>query len=154
MVIPGYSDIDFMDRIVVFIGAINMSDLNESERELLFSEPLRRDPVTRRVQDFMNRFTKDWSNFLEKEAQLYMKRLAEVCKLRFGKQRYQQLLATGQLPSQVFATDNFADHSQKITTCQKHGKNGNDAQIKKCLTCQTLHGKVKAPQKEATDSPV
>ena len=36
MVIPGFSDIDFIDRVVDFIDAINLATISPEERELLF----------------------------------------------------------------------------------------------------------------------
>ena len=46
-VIPGYLDLQLTDKLVEFVDAINFSALNESELELLFSESLSRDPVSR-----------------------------------------------------------------------------------------------------------
>ena len=58
--IPGYLDLQLTDKLVEFIEAINFSALNENELELLFSESLTRDPVSRQIQDFMKKFIKDW----------------------------------------------------------------------------------------------
>lgn len=62
--IPGYNDMDLAKRIVNFVFAINFSAMSDNEREMLFSEPLRRDPVSRKVQEFMEDFMKEWSEFL------------------------------------------------------------------------------------------
>ena len=56
-VIPGYQDLQLTDKLVEFVNAINFASLNESELELLFSESLSRDPVSREIQGFMKKFT-------------------------------------------------------------------------------------------------
>ena len=53
MIIPGYNEVEYMDRLCDFIRAIDLAALSEAERELIFSEPLKRDPVSRKVQKFM-----------------------------------------------------------------------------------------------------
>ena len=49
MVIPGYNDMDLAKRIVNFVFSLNFSEMSEKERELLFSEPLKRDPISRKI---------------------------------------------------------------------------------------------------------
>lgn len=53
MIIPGYNEIEYMDRLCDFIKAIDLAALSDTERDLIFSEPLKRDPVSRSVQKFM-----------------------------------------------------------------------------------------------------
>ena len=48
-VIPGYSDVEFTSSLSMFVFSVNFSELTPAERELIFSEPLKRDPISRKV---------------------------------------------------------------------------------------------------------
>ena len=84
-----------MAKLVSFIDTINFSNLTEGERDLLFSEPLRRDPISRQIQGFMENFMKEWSQFLHEQANDSMQRVASVYKLRFGPKEFKELLKAG-----------------------------------------------------------
>ena len=83
-VIPGYDEKEMEKRLVDFVRRINFSELTEQERELLFSAPLKRDPVSRMIQEYLEGFMKEWTNFLEEQSQQYMSRLSDIFKMRFG----------------------------------------------------------------------
>ena len=47
--IPGYNDMDLAKRIVNFVFSLNFSEMSDNERDMLFSEPLKRDPISRKI---------------------------------------------------------------------------------------------------------
>lgn len=65
----------------MFVFSVNFSELTPSERELIFSEPLKRDPISRKIQSFLESFMKDWDDFMAEQALSSMQRLAEFYKL-------------------------------------------------------------------------
>ena len=65
---PGFNDMELESRIVKFVFAIDFEQMSDEEREMLFSEPLRRHPISRKIQDQMEDFMKDWQDFLADQA--------------------------------------------------------------------------------------
>lgn len=47
--IPGFNDMELESRIVKFVFAIDFEQMSDKEREMLFSEPLRRHPISRKI---------------------------------------------------------------------------------------------------------
>jgi hypothetical protein len=48
----------------------------------------------------MSSFIAEWQDFLAEQAQLFMNRLIEVYILRFGKEKFADMLAKNQLPTE------------------------------------------------------
>ena len=47
--IPGFNDLELESRIVKFVFAIDFEAMTDKEREMLFCEPLRRHPISRKI---------------------------------------------------------------------------------------------------------
>ena len=120
--IPGYDDSNLSSLLSEFVFRINFADMSDSERELLFSEPLKRDPISRKIQKFLENFFKDWDDFLADQAIVAMQRVTEMYKLTLGSQIYRELLEKGNLPTSLIANSDFKNHTEALRKCQKHGK--------------------------------
>ena len=59
-VIPGYRDQDFTELLLKFIDEIELGALTDEERELIFSEQMQFDQLTRTCRDFMLKFNIKW----------------------------------------------------------------------------------------------
>ena len=62
---PGYIELEYLDKLCEFVRLIDLDRLSDKEKELIDDPHLSLDPVSRRVKKFMAYFDKDWQLFLE-----------------------------------------------------------------------------------------
>jgi len=76
-VIPGYRDAEFTEKVILFIKELDLANMSEAERKLIFSKHLQKDKVTRTASSFVNKFLTKWDKWLYEQAKEYVEKYQE-----------------------------------------------------------------------------
>ena len=137
MVIPGYIEQTFTEKLLNFMEELDLSKLTTKERALIFSKPMCMDPISRRIQNFITKFSAEWELWLYQQSQLYIDRLGERMKQKHGEHKWKELLREGNLTYEMAKRKAFYEHMKRVKKCVKHGSRTAEAQ-EICFLCQAI----------------